>query len=58
MAYSNRSPKDAVNKARLISAAHELLEALKFCQVRVFMAEGCSEAYEQARKAIAKAEGG
>lgn len=34
------------------SAAFELLEALKVCQVRVFMAEGSSEAYEQADRAL------
>lgn len=44
--------------ARLIAAAPALLEALKICQVRIFMVDGCSQAYEQARAAIAQAEGG
>ena len=47
-----------IANARLIAAAPELLEALKICQVRIFMVDGCSHEYEQARAAIAKAEGG
>jgi hypothetical protein len=42
----------------LCAAAPDLLEALKLCQVRVFMNEGSeNEAYQAARKAIAQAEG-
>ena len=42
--------------AQLIAAAPELLDALKVCQVRIFMLEGPENpAYEQARDAIKKA---
>ena len=49
---------EEVANARLIAAAPVLLEALKICQVRIFMVDGCSHEYEQARAAIAQAEGG
>ena len=44
--------------ARLIAAAPELLEALKVCQVRIFMLEGSeNNEYQTATDAIAKATG-
>lgn len=44
--------------ARLIAASPMLLEALKLCQVRVFMLEGSeNEAYRAATSAISAAEG-
>lgn len=47
-----------VATGRLVAAAPDLLEALKLCQVRVFMAEGSeNEAYQKASAAITKAQG-
>ena len=44
--------------ARLIAAAPELFEALKVCQVRIFMLEGSENSgYQTATDAIAKATG-
>ena len=44
--------------ARLIAAAPERLEALKVCQVRIFMLEGSeNNEYQTATDAIAKATG-
>mgnify|MGYP001616065386 FL=1 len=44
--------------ARLIAAAPELFEALKVCQVRIFMLEGSeNNEYQTATDAIAKATG-
>ncbi len=51
-------PESIKEDAHLIAAAPDLLEALKLCRVRVFMADGSeNEAYQKAFQAIAKAEG-
>jgi hypothetical protein len=41
----------------LVNSAPELLEALKLCQVRLFMLDGMNDEYKLARAAIAKATG-
>ena len=52
----SQSKADA--NARLIAAAPELFEALKVCQVRIFMLEGSeNNEYQTATDAIAKATG-
>ena len=43
--------------ARLIASAPDLLEALKACQVRLFMLDGSGPEYQQAGRAIDHAEG-
>ena len=50
--------KPNADRKRLEKAAPAMLEALKLCQVRLFMLEGSeNEAYQQANAAINQAKG-
>ena len=56
LGYSDE-PESAAN-ARLIASAPDLFEALRVCQVRVFMHEGSeNEAYRAAETALTRARG-
>jgi hypothetical protein len=55
--FNSDALKTNLANARLIASAPNLLEALKVAQVRIFMLEGTSEAYDAINKVLDKAEG-
>ena len=55
--WTGAAQAEAEANHRLIAAAPELLDALKWAQARVFVYEGASDVYAHCAKLIAKAEG-